>query len=414
MADGTTGTGSNHVDAAPPQVRLVLFGDSWVRANTEVTWPELLGEHLGWPTLNVALPGSHSGTLALQYELMQRVLAAQGRTLHPECWALVHAGGNDILHSSPDQILMLVGKLLCCGLCMPCGCVNNMASLDGALFNVEQLSTRLRDQHGVRNVMLCGLPLSVHMPLVSRYLQLLLGVGKMVTCLGGIAVQRLNWLWLRKLDAMGSSLGLRVVTFDEAAAIEQIVTELQAEALPRRGESRSGGGGVSGGAGGMEEEGSGMSEEGEELSNEGGYVSEVGSSVAEGASGHDGFGGEGVTRGSRGKIGSGGAEADEAERGALLRGRREAGAREDRRRVMARRSGGAHPDGNDAEDAEQTEGNEDEDDPLWADMLHPNQRFHTALSLKMLERFNAAARAAEGRRAQGSGPWCFSAAGIMT
>ena len=358
-----------------PPVRLILFGDSWVRAHTEVTWPELLGELLGWPTINVALPGSHSGTLALQYELLQRVLAAQGRTVHPEAWALVHAGGNDILHSSPDQILALVAKLLCCGPCLPCGAVKSLASLDGALHNVQQLTTRLRDHYGIRNVILCGLPLSVHMPLVSRYLQLLLGVGKAVTCLGGVAVQRLNWLWLRRLESLGPAMGLRVVTLDEADAIERIVTGLtplgmaggDAGAGSGGGGGRGGSGG--GGGGGDEESCSGASDEAD---------------AADGSSAPGSSDGGGRRGGGGGKEGGGSGP----ERSALLRGHRSGSERPPP--DYSSDADAAGGEGGSGAPSPPLPGEDGDEDGLWADMLHPSQRFHTELSVAMLATFNRA------------------------
>lgn len=311
----------------------VLFGDSWVRDSAMVTWPELLGELLGWPTLNVALPGSHSGTLALQYELLQRMLSAQSRQVHPEAWALVHAGGNDLLHSSPQQILAVVAKVLCCGMCLPC--VSQLASLDVALLNMRELLTRLRDVHGVRNVMLCGLPLCVHMPLVGRYLQMLLGTGPIITCMGTAAVSNINWLFLRKLEALGRDLGMRVVTLDEAKAIGEVVAETTKHGGERRRQLRTG-----------ERKGDGADEDTRE-DDDVSAVSDGGGSAAGMSEGENSESGsaDGSAAGGRGAV-------QGYETGALLRGR--------------------------------------SPEDLWADMLHPSQRCHTALSVAMFSRFNQA------------------------
>lgn len=151
------------------RIRLVLFGDSWVRDDGLVTWPELLGHHLGWPTINVALPGSHSGTLSLQADILGEHLKSTGRTLHPDAWAVVHAGGNDVLHSNPADILSLIAKSVCCCCCLPC---TSVPMVDGSAQNVRMLSVRLRELFGVRNMLLVGPPITTRMPLVSRYLAL--------------------------------------------------------------------------------------------------------------------------------------------------------------------------------------------------------------------------------------------------
>ena len=100
------------------------------------------------------------------------MLARERRTLHHDAWALVHAGGNDLLHSSPHDILWLVGKVLCCCCCLPC---SDIPAIDHAIANIRALAVRLRSEFGVRNLLLCGLPLTMHMPVVDRYLELLLG-----------------------------------------------------------------------------------------------------------------------------------------------------------------------------------------------------------------------------------------------
>ena len=122
-------------ETPPPLIRLVIFGDSWARCDGVHTWPELLGEHLGWPTINVALPGSDSATLELQFHLLRKVLERSGRELHPDSWALVHTGGNDVLRSGPNGIVRAVMRALCCCCaCLPC-CHGALGMLDGVASN---------------------------------------------------------------------------------------------------------------------------------------------------------------------------------------------------------------------------------------------------------------------------------------
>jgi hypothetical protein len=206
--------------AAPaPPIRLILFGDSWVRDDSLVTWPELLGHHLGWPTVNVALPGSHSGTLTMQADILAAHLQRTHRSLHPDAWALVHAGGNDVLHASPTDLLQLIGKAVCCCCCLPCA---QIPVIDGPADNVRTLGVRLRERFGVRNMLLVGPPITTCMPLVSRYLMLLIGRGAVSTFLGGVAVRRLNALYITRMSAAAAEAGIRVVAVDEAREIEAI------------------------------------------------------------------------------------------------------------------------------------------------------------------------------------------------
>ena len=327
MAARAAGESSTATSAAgPPDVRLVIFGDSWARDDDMMTWPELFGSFLGWPSLNVALPGSHSGMLQLQVDLLNRVLAQQQRQLHPDAWAMVHAGGNDLLHSSPSELLSLVGQVLCCCCCLSCG---SIPLIDRPIANVRALALRLREQQGVRNLVLCGLPLTVHMPVIEKYLELLMGVGTVIKFLGRVAVGRLNALYMRRLAAMSDEVGVRVVLLDEATEIESIVASVSSGSDPVRGI--------------------------------GGRGRDVG-----------GRGGGGRGGGGRGGGGRGGAPGDDELSGA--------GSESDAEGVGAPMAvdGGQrllHPPPAVSPDE------------LWCDMLHPSQRLHTALSVRMLERF---------------------------
>ena len=227
--------------AAADPVKLILFGDSWVRDDFMVTWPELLGEILGWPTINVALPGSHSGMLMTQAQLLRYALDRSGRTIDEDAWALVHTGGNDLLQNHPADMLKLIGKLLCCGCCLSGVCTSDdVPALEPQLRNTANLVATLRDTFGVRNVMLVSLPLTIHMPLVSKYLQLLLGSNPCIDFLGGVVVRRLNRLYLRRLARdSGRLAGVTAVALDEAGAIETLIAQA-AQAAAQRGVRRSG------------------------------------------------------------------------------------------------------------------------------------------------------------------------------
>jgi len=218
--------------ASPPLIRLVIFGDSWARCDGVHTWPELLGEQLGWATINVALPGSDSGTLELQLQLLAKVLERSGRQLHPDSWALVHTGGNDLLRTGPNGIIRAVVRTLCgCCACLP-PCWGALGMLDDVAGNIGTLATRLREPpFGVSNLMLVGMPLCIAMPVVARYLDFLLGVSPLLRFAGRFAVRRLNTMHLARLRDVGRRLGdaSKVVTLDEASAIESIAAAAAAQ-----------------------------------------------------------------------------------------------------------------------------------------------------------------------------------------
>ena len=220
--------------AADGAIRLILFGDSWVRDEQMLTWPELLGDKLGWPTINVALPGSSSATLATQADLLAYALERSGRTLHEEAWALVHAGGNDLLGLSPTQMIGMLARLACtsCCCCLPSS--DNLPMLEPQLANVAALVARLRHLFGVRNVMLVSMPLTTHMPLVAGFLRMLLGTNPCVSGIARVLVRRLNRIYLRRLERdCSTQAGVRAIALDEASAIDEIA----AAAIARRGAS---------------------------------------------------------------------------------------------------------------------------------------------------------------------------------
>lgn len=260
-------------------VRLVIFGDSWCRCDPIRTWPELFGDHMGWRTINVALPGSHSGTLEMQARLLEAVLERSGATLHPDAWVIVHTGGNDVLRAGPNDLIFAVLRTLCCCCCCVPGCSNAHWMLDDVADNIRELATKLREPpFGVRNLLLVGLPLCIKMPVVSKYLDFLLGVSPLLRHVGRFAVRRLNTLHLQRLRSVGSQARVQsrdpsnpqplpgcpgaegtlsrltarsqlggtqgsVITLDEAGAIETIVEAAEAKAASEGGASGASGGG---------------------------------------------------------------------------------------------------------------------------------------------------------------------------
>lgn len=146
---------------ASSPVRLIIFGDSWAKTETATrTWPELLGDRLGWTTVNVALPGSNSSLLQLQGEILLSYLSRRGQEVHEDAWALIHTGGNDLLAGRPEQLLGYVtsalGRMLCCG----APCCGTAPVLDHVAANVQELVAQLYAQLGVRNVLLVRPPLT--------------------------------------------------------------------------------------------------------------------------------------------------------------------------------------------------------------------------------------------------------------
>ena len=228
-------------DASAP-IRLVIFGDSWCRDESMKTWPELLGQRLGWPTVNVALPGSDSNTLSLQCKLLEAILERSGRRLHPEAWALVHTGGNDVLRSGPKDILRaMLRTICCCCACLPI-CWGAYQMFDAVVDNVEKLAVRLREPpFGVRNMMVVGLPLCMQMPVIERYMEFLIGVSPALQFAGRHAVARMNTIFLDRLQSIDARIGEdgSLVALNEASALESIANDAVAEVTAAMAEKRS-------------------------------------------------------------------------------------------------------------------------------------------------------------------------------
>ena len=227
-------------------VRLVIFGDSWCRCDPLRTWPELFGDHMGWITVNVALPGSDSATLELQARLLGAVLQRTGAKLHPDAWVIVHTGGNDVLRAGPQDLIVAVLRTLCCCCCCIPACSNAHWMLEEVADNIRGLANKLREPpYRVRNLLLVGLPLCTKMPVVHKYLDFLLGVSPMLRRVGRFAVRRLNHLHLARLRNLRAQLGGdaygNVIALDEAGAIETIVEAAYAARTPA--ERAAGGGG---------------------------------------------------------------------------------------------------------------------------------------------------------------------------
>ena len=91
------------------RVTMLVFGDSYV-ADPLVprTWPILLADRLGWRAANFAVPGSGSSTLSRQLDRAARLVQAGELELHPNAWALVHTGGNDLMRSSVPALSVLL------------------------------------------------------------------------------------------------------------------------------------------------------------------------------------------------------------------------------------------------------------------------------------------------------------------
>ena len=170
--------------------RLLIFGDSWARADPIPTWPALVAAELGWSTLNLAMPGSGSRDLRQQAESLAARLQRGTPRVHEDAWAIVHTGGNDILRSSGRELIGFVASVAARALC-PCACCCPLAPLELVAANVADLLATLHDRHGVKNFVLVGLPLAPQMPLLARMTEQLLGEGACVQRVGGFVLWRL-------------------------------------------------------------------------------------------------------------------------------------------------------------------------------------------------------------------------------
>lgn len=224
----TAGRGCADDDGRAGPVRLLIFGDSWARSAVPGmrTWPQLLGDQLEWRSLNVAMPGSSSVLLSAQADTVAAKLLEGGLTLHEDAWALVHTGGVDMLRGmSTDFYSFAINaslSSLCC--CSPCCC--RMDVFEEVADNVEALVHRLRDELGVRHIILVGLPLSIATPFTASFLDAVFRERPCLRFAAGFVVQRLNHVHMAALRRRLARLhrgSIDGVVFDEAAAIDACI-----------------------------------------------------------------------------------------------------------------------------------------------------------------------------------------------
>ena len=149
--------------SVPPELRvhartfrLLVFGDSWAKsADGEPTWAEIVGATLGWETLNAAENGAVSTDLEDQLDRLLARLRENGETVHNDAWAIVHIGGNELLCDMDQVIGALLGH-----------CGTSVLNLINE--RILALLLRLERSLGVRNVILVGIPLTRHLPLVAH------------------------------------------------------------------------------------------------------------------------------------------------------------------------------------------------------------------------------------------------------
>lgn len=215
--------------APPVTVRMVIFGDSWARSMMRDlrTWPELLADRLDWGSINAAISGCDSSRLGMQLEMLKAMLVETGASIHEDAWALIHAGGNDLLRCVSEDFLgfaaTATGNAFCC--LSPCCC--RISAFEDVADNVETLIIRLNEELGIRNVILVGMPLTPATPFIG---QLLDSVFARRPCLVGVAkfvLRRLNATYnrvlARRLQQFHRSCdesGSHGVVLDEAAAID--------------------------------------------------------------------------------------------------------------------------------------------------------------------------------------------------
>lgn len=222
-------------ETLPPKVQLIIFGDSWCKGDTYLrTWPELLGERLGWSTVNVAIPGSDSRMLNRQCDLLLAVIRRRQLEIHEDAWILVHTGGNDLMSSHPRQLFGFVGaalgRLLCCGLPVD-GCCGSVPVVQHVTDNVQALMTRLHATLGIRNAILVGMPLTSSTPMVEHMVRLLLGDGGCVSSLGNHTLRSLNAAHIARLRRLRPELSSH-------AESEELETDMGVERLQRAADFR--------------------------------------------------------------------------------------------------------------------------------------------------------------------------------
>ena len=225
--------GTATASADDGRVTLLVFGDSYV-ADPLVprTWPILLAERLSWRVANFAVPGSGSSTLSRQLDRATQLVRAGQLQLHPNAWALVHTGGNDLMRSSVSALSVVlraaVATALPLSLCSGGGSTARARTLcDEVAERIASLAEGLEDL-GVRNVLMVGMPLTCSVPAVSQMCRAVAGAD----CgpLGGLVLRRLNSYHLGKLRAAASEVrceGGQAVCLDEASSIDAALRKVR-------------------------------------------------------------------------------------------------------------------------------------------------------------------------------------------
>ena len=131
-----------------------------MRQSTVRSWPELVGDALQWPSLNLATELSSSANLAEQCDELLLRLTRSGERVHEDAWVIIHVGGNDLVQAAMKDPARFVGQLLC--LVAP-------PVLQDVAKRVRSLTDCLHCHLGVRNVMLIGMPLALELPLLKKY-----------------------------------------------------------------------------------------------------------------------------------------------------------------------------------------------------------------------------------------------------
>lgn len=215
-------------------IRLIIFGDSWAKSEIPgiTPWPELLGQHMNWSTLNVAVPGTTSEALLDQADSLKEYLTYAGATLHKDAWALVHAGGNDMLHAvlaNPVRFALeaTARSMLCCSTCC---CQLNL--FEQVASNMQALAHQLYQGFGVKNVMFVGLPLTAAIPVVDQLVAMLKEQLPYLAPIAPFVMRRLNSthnaIIERHLQNFVRSSGhgskyFQTLVLDEAFAIESAI-----------------------------------------------------------------------------------------------------------------------------------------------------------------------------------------------
>ena len=155
--------------------KLVIMGDSWAQNydRNHRTWPQQLGDHFGWPTVNVAACGATlQDVLNQQFDELVRFLSGRDEALDEDAWVVIHAGGNNLMEMVADGIdAELVRSVGLTVLHQPNTVLRRMAK------EMRVLVSRLHLSLGIQNLILCGMPLSIDLPIVSLVLNNVVGNG---------------------------------------------------------------------------------------------------------------------------------------------------------------------------------------------------------------------------------------------